>query len=611
MRGTMALLLLGHGAAKCDAPPQTVFEANPAAQATADADAKLFAGITAAVTLAPGQSHTFTYVVTWYFPNTSSRLATSTRALLRQPFQKRRRRGRLRRRAPRASQPAGPTSGTTPGSDSTLPHWFLERTFVNTSILATTTSLRYGTGRFWGWEGTGCCAGTCTHVWHYAQAVGRLFPEYERYVREHVDLGVALHPDGMIGYRGEGTGPATDGQCGRILGDLPRTPDEPRRRLPPARLAARQKSHPVPDGTTTRTATASSTARSPTPWTATGTAHPLDQLALRRRPARRRGDGHRDGRRDFADECRRKFLVSRAAIEEKLFNGEYFIQLPDPAHADAPRRLPGCDIDQVMGQAWAWQVGLGRVLDRDKTVSALKALYKYNFAPDVGRLQGQRTRTGRPYALAGDGGLIMVTNPQGLPNPFGRPRLAVRLLQRVHDRLRAPGRRPHDRRGPGAGGPGGHAGDPRPLPRRAGATRTTRSSAATTTRARWPATARSSRPAGSSTTARRATWGSRPRLTPEDFRPRSPPAEGGGRTRRRQRARSLTAEVTGASRAPAPGDVLGDAAAQGVRRTVTATLDGRPVGASCAPDGGGRTRVTFSAPLTLTVGETLQMHLAE
>ena len=102
--------------------------------------------------------------------------------------------------------------------DSTLPYWFLDRTFLNTSILATSTCHLFGDGRFYGWEGVGCCEGTCGHVWHYAHAAARLFPELERVARERVDFGLALQADGAIHFRGEFNNiPAIDAQAGAIL----------------------------------------------------------------------------------------------------------------------------------------------------------------------------------------------------------------------------------------------------------------------------------------------------------------------------------------------------------------------------------------------------------
>src|SRR6185295_12232515 len=102
--------------------------------------------------------------------------------------------------------------------DSTLPHWLLDRLHAPVSTLATGTCQWWGNGRFWAWEGVGCCEGTCTHVWNYAHAAARLFPEIERNLREIQDLGVALHPDGLVGFRGQRNGAyAADGQAGTVL----------------------------------------------------------------------------------------------------------------------------------------------------------------------------------------------------------------------------------------------------------------------------------------------------------------------------------------------------------------------------------------------------------
>ena len=94
---------------------------------------------------------------------------------------------------------------------------------MNTSILATSTCYRLANGRFYGSEGVGDCAGTCGHVYLYAQAIARLFPELERDLRERTDFGLAQKPDGAIHFRGEINDiPAVDAQNGYVPGDSPK-----------------------------------------------------------------------------------------------------------------------------------------------------------------------------------------------------------------------------------------------------------------------------------------------------------------------------------------------------------------------------------------------------
>ena len=71
---------------------------------------------------------------------------------------------------------------------SDLPPEVLEAVSANLSILKSPTVLRQKDGSLWAWEGchdqSGCCNGSCTHVWNYAQAIPNLFPKLERTLRE-------------------------------------------------------------------------------------------------------------------------------------------------------------------------------------------------------------------------------------------------------------------------------------------------------------------------------------------------------------------------------------------------------------------------------------------
>lgn len=306
-------------------------------------------------------------------------------------------------------------------NNSTLPHWFLERTFVNIGTLATANTYRFASGRFWAWEGVGACAGTCTHVWQYAQSMARIFPALERDLRQRVDLGAGFRPDsGAIIFRAENENrPAIDGQAGTILRFYREhqmsadsrflTANWPNIKKAVQFLLEQDKNG---DGMTDTPMenTLDAVWEGEIAWivglciAAAGAAAEM---------ATEMGDSA------FAKVCSSYVEKGRKNMETQLFNGEYFIHKPD---ALTGRKKLGsyntCHIDQVYGQSWAFQVGLPRMLDEEKTKAALKALWQYNFTMDVGPYIKTHTG-GRPYALAGEGGMIMNTNPKNEAKPYG------------------------------------------------------------------------------------------------------------------------------------------------------------------------------------------------
>jgi len=114
---------------------------------------------------------------------------------------------------------------------------------------------------------------------------------------------------------------------------------------------------------------------------------------------------------EFAKTCRAITTIGKGKLVSELFNGEYFQNKIDPAHLDAINSGSGCLIDQVSGQTWARQVGLPRIFPEKETQSALKALWRYNFAPDAGSYL-KSNQYGRCYATVGESGLLICTFPK-------------------------------------------------------------------------------------------------------------------------------------------------------------------------------------------------------
>ena len=383
--------------------------------ATKPFGSKLVGALKRKLALEPGASATVTFLIAWHFPNDDIKSLKAT------PIR------RYATRFPSAAAVAGHIAKhfTTLSDqtrlwhdtwyDSTLPYWFLNRTFLNTSILATSTSHWFADNRFYGWEGVGCCAGTCTHVWHYAHAMGRIFPELERSLRELTDYGIGFDEEtGRIRFRAEHNNHwAVDGQTGtilRVLREHQMSGDDKflRRIWPRVKksleflISKDEGADGIVDGPQHNTLDADW-------WGEVAWLSGLYVAALRagEEMAREMGDTA------FAEQCHGIFERGRRNISARLFNGEYFIHRGDAAHAKtAVGSYEGCEIDQVFGQSWAWQVALGRVLENEKTKTALQSLWRYNFSPDVGPYREVHKR-GRWYAMAGEAGLLMCTWPKG------------------------------------------------------------------------------------------------------------------------------------------------------------------------------------------------------
>ncbi|HEY4207803.1 MAG TPA: GH116 family glycosyl hydrolase [Puia sp.] len=336
----------------------------------------------------------------------------------------------------------------------TLPAEVIEAVAANLTILKSPTVMRQYDGRLWSWEGCGddegCCHGSCTHVWNYAQAIPHLFPRLEQTLR-NTEFCENQNKEGHQGFRANmpisplkhDFHAAADGQLGgimkvyrdwRISGDsdwLARIYSVVKTSMdycihlwdPRSKGVVEEPHHNTydiefwgPDGMCTSFYLGALTA-----MTEMGKYLKKDITLYQ--------DLYEKG---------------RSYMEEKLYNGEYFIQeieykelnAPDPAKAKSfggeysPEAVAmlkkegpkyqygaGCLSDGVLG-AWIGQMcGLEDFIDARKVRSHLTAIHKYNVRKDL----SEHANPQRPaYALGHEGGLLLCTWPKGgkLSLPF-------------------------------------------------------------------------------------------------------------------------------------------------------------------------------------------------
>ncbi|MCC6671212.1 MAG: hypothetical protein IT458_09130 [Planctomycetes bacterium] len=293
---------------------------------------------------------------------------------------------------------------------STLPRWLLARIAAPLSTLATNTVEVWRDGRCYAFEGVGCCEGTCTHVWNYEQGLARLFPALARSTRELQDLGPALGEDGVVGFRGN-RAYAADGQAGTVLKvyreHLCSADDAFLRRVWPRARQALEfliRHDADDDGLIEDRQHNTYDIDFHGANTFVGALY-LAALRAGAAMARHAGDA------GFAARC--TALAERGAERTmaRLFNGEYFVQQVDARAHPRDQYGDGCLSDQLFGQNWAHQLGLGYLYPRDAVHKAVDAIWRYNWAPDVGPQKAHHLPE-RYFARAGEAGLFVCTWPR-------------------------------------------------------------------------------------------------------------------------------------------------------------------------------------------------------
>jgi uncharacterized protein (DUF608 family) len=310
--------------------------------------------------------------------------------------------------------------------DSTLPYWLLDCITANAAILRHIgVVFQIANGDVYGWEGSnGCCDPTCTHVWGYEQTLSRLFPTLERDMRR-IDFTHQQRADGGVNNRTEvpspprptGEQPFADGHASCILKAYREALNQPddkflREYWPhlkraveylisrDAKTAGGQPGGILQDD---QWNTYDEALHGVTTFIS---GYYLAALRAGEEWARRAGD------QTAAERFHGVFEQGQKKLIELCWNGEYFQQhLPDYLNRQGEVG-PGCMSDQLIGQWWAHQLGLGYILPKEKVAAALRAVFKYNFKTD---LTGWR-HAPRAFAGAKDKGLIIVTWPKG-----GRP----------------------------------------------------------------------------------------------------------------------------------------------------------------------------------------------
>lgn len=310
--------------------------------------------------------------------------------------------------------------------NSTLPYYAIDAAASNITVLRSPTCMWLEDGTMLAWEGCsdkwGCCDGTCTHVWNYAQTAAFLFPTLEQSARK-VEFIKETDENGNMAFRNRSIfdlprfdfHPAADGQMGSIIRLYREWKISGNNEFLKINWSGAKRaldfafSYWDKDGDFVLDSQQHNTydIEFYGPNSLTNSMF-FAALKAGAEMSEAMGDW------DSAEKYRNALEVGSRKMDELLWNGEYYIQKIDDVNKYKYQYGIGCLSDQLMGQYMAHAAGLGYILPEDHVKSAVKSIFDHNFLTDF----TNHANVQRTYVLNDEKGLLLCSWPQG-----GRPRL--------------------------------------------------------------------------------------------------------------------------------------------------------------------------------------------
>lgn len=403
------------------------------------------ASLAVSKTIKAGEKKTFTFYLTWHFPNRfawskskvgnyyTTQYADAWNVMEKEID-----------RLPTLTQKT--IDFVNSFMSSSYPDVIKEASLFNLSTLRSQTVFRTEDGKMFGWEGVmdrfGSCKGSCTHVWNYEQATPYLFNSLAKTMRV-VEFDYAMKESGHMGFRtnlplvASSSGinvAAADGQMGTIMKfyrewQLSGDKDFLTKHWPKVKAALSYawiengwdgNQDGVMEGVQHNTMDVEYFGPNP-------------QMQLWYLGALRAGEEMAIYLKDesFAKKCRTLFQNGSKWTDENLFNGEYYIQkiqtpvskafIPKGQMAgmgskqiDKPdyQLSTGCLVDQLVGQYIAHVLGLGYLVKEENVKTTLQSILKYNKRETM----FEHFNNMLSFAMGNEKALLMASWPNG-----GRP----------------------------------------------------------------------------------------------------------------------------------------------------------------------------------------------